>query len=43
MDIKKILNEYDSMFGRNTLDEINTFLNQKINEARKEELNVVSK
>lgn len=37
MDIKKILNEYDSMFGRNTLNEINIFLNQKINEARKEQ------
>lgn len=37
MDIKKVLNEYDNMFGNNTLDEINIFLNQKINEAKEEQ------
>lgn len=37
MDIKKILFEYDSMFGRNTLDEINAFLSRKIDEAKKEQ------
>lgn len=36
MDINQVLNEYDAMFGNNTLDEIENFLFQKITEAVKE-------
>lgn len=36
MDINKVIMEYDSMFGRNSLPEIDTFLNNKIDEAQEE-------
>lgn len=36
MDINKVLNEYDSMFGNYTLPEIENFLSQKLAEAMSE-------
>ena len=33
MDINKVLNEYDAMFGASSLEEIEVFLNRKISEA----------
>lgn len=37
MDIHKVIQEYDQMFGKKTLEEIYTFLQSKIEEAEREE------
>ena len=36
MDINQVLREYDQMFGRNSMDEIDEFLTNKIGEALEE-------